>query len=358
MKTFKNLYPKLCTFEHLRRAYYKARKNKRCKPYTCAFDYNLEREILTLQSELKDKTYTPGIYNNFTVYEPKKRIISAAPFRDRVVHHALVDVLTPIYEPRFIHDSYACRVGKGTHRAINRCQEFMRKNTYFIHLDVVKFFPSIDHDVLTGIIRKHVRDKDIMWLISQMLTSGLAIEHHDRGPAYFPGDDLFACTRLRGLPIGNLTSQFFANVFLNEFDIFAKEKMHCKFYVRYADDASLFSNDKKYLAKCREECAVFMSKLRLALHLEKAHVRRSRDGVRFLGFRIFPTHRLLDRRNVKRFRRKLDRMSEDYRVGSIELSEVKASVQGWIAHAAHGDTWRLRNRLFKDVHFTRETMAS
>ncbi|MFC1735168.1 reverse transcriptase domain-containing protein [Candidatus Hydrogenedentota bacterium] len=358
MKTFRNLYPKLCGFEHLLDAYYKARKNKRCKPYTCRFDYNLERELLSLQDELLNKDYQPGGYHNFTVREPKKRVISAAPFRDRVVHHALVDILTPIFEPRFIHDSYACRVGKGTHRAINRCQAFMRKNKYFIHLDVVKFFPSVDHLVLMDILSKHIRDDNVMWLVSRILESGLSIEQAGAGPVYFAGDDLFAACRARGIPIGNLTSQFFANVYLSEFDRFVKEKIRCNSYVRYADDALLFSNDKTSLAEWRRECIELMSKLRLALHVERAHARRSCDGERFLGFRIFPTHRLLDRRNVKRFRKKLNKMSEDYSADCIELSEVKASVQGWIAHAAYGDTWRLRNRLFKGVSFVREEKAS
>ena len=154
MKTFKNLYPKVYSFENLYTAFRQARRGKRRRVEVAAFEFDMERNLLQLQAELREQTYSPGAYTNFYIYEPKRRLVSAAPFRDRVVHHALCQVIEPIWEARFIHTSFACRVGKGTHQALDQCHAWMRQYRYAFHGDIVKYFPSIDHQILRGLLAR------------------------------------------------------------------------------------------------------------------------------------------------------------------------------------------------------------
>ena len=223
MKTYKHLYPQVVALENLQRAYVQASKGKRRYGYVDRFAFGLERELFQLQRELQEKTYRPGPYHNFYITEPKHRLVSAAPFRDRVVHHALCNAIEPIYEWMFIYGSYACRVGKGQHRAADRYTEFCRKNRYVFKCDVEKFFPSVDHAILLDILRRRLKDKDLMGLVETILWSGRDVLKEEYVMRWFPGDDLLTpLSRDRGLPIGNLTSQFFANVYLNELDHFVK----------------------------------------------------------------------------------------------------------------------------------------
>ena len=180
---------------------------------------------MRLQADLQRKTYTPGGYHHFFIHEPKRRKISAAPFRDRVVHHALCNLIEPIFDARFIPDSYANRVGKGTHAAVDRLQAFARRYRYVLRLDIVKHFPSLDHAVLTAEIARVVHDPDLLWLVEQILASGKDVLADEYPMVYFPGDDLFAANRPRGLPIGNLTSQFWSNVYMNPFDWFVQPRI-------------------------------------------------------------------------------------------------------------------------------------
>jgi hypothetical protein len=240
MKTYRNLYPQVWDFENVYLAYRKARKGKRGKPGAAAFEQVQEDELLALQDELRTFSYQPGAYHSFYIHDPKKRLISAAPFRDRVVHHALCRVIEPIWERRFIFDSYANRVGKGTHRALDRTTQFARGHSHFLQCDVRQFFPSIDHDILRSEFSRLIRDKDLLWLCDQILASGEGVLADEYEMTWFPGDDLFAANRPRGLPIGNLTSQFWANVYLNGLDHFIKRELKCGAYVRYVDDFLLF----------------------------------------------------------------------------------------------------------------------
>ncbi|MFQ5858033.1 MAG: reverse transcriptase domain-containing protein [Anaerolineae bacterium] len=171
-KVFANLYPQVCEFENIYLAYRKARKGKRGRPPAATFEFNLEENLVRLRDELASKTYMPGPYVSFYIHEPKRRLISAAPFRDRVVHHALCNIMEPIFERRFIHDSYANRVGKGTHHALDRCTQFARKLPYVLQCDVKQFFPSVDHAILRGIIARVIVDEDVLWLVDQILESG------------------------------------------------------------------------------------------------------------------------------------------------------------------------------------------
>ena len=349
MKTYRNLYPQIWDFENLYLAYRKARRGKRGKAPAAAFEQVQEQELLALQDELCTKTYLPGPYHSFYIHEPKRRLISAAPFRDRVVHHALCRAIEPIWETRFIHDSYANRVGKGTHRAIDRAQYFARRYRYFFQCDIVQFFPSIDHAVLRAELSRLIADGDNLWLIDRILESGVGVLAEAYEMVYFPGDDIFAAQRPRGLPIGNLTSQFWGNVFLNMLDQFVKRELKCPAYVRFVDDILLFSDDKSTLWAWKQAIIKKLAHLRLTIHEHKAQVFPTHTGIPFLGFRVYPTHRKIKRRKVIHFRRKLARLMKEYIQGELLSEQFDASVQGWINHVRYGDTWGLRKSVLNFV---------
>ena len=355
MKTYRNLYPQICDFENLYLAYRKARKGKRGKTPAATFEQVQEDGLLALQDELRNKTYTPGAYHSFYVPEPKRRLISAAPFRDRIVHHALCRVIEPIWEPRFIHDSYANRVGKGTHRAIDRAQYFARQYRYFLQCDVVQFFPAIDHAILRAELSYRIADDDAMWLIDRIIASGVGVLSEAYQPVYFPGDDpstgsgqgLFAALRPRGLPIGNLTSQFWGNVFLNQLDQFVKRELQCRAYVRFVDDMLFFSDSKSDLWDWKHAVIKKLTQLRLTIHEHKAQVFPTQTGIPFLGFRIYPTHRYVKRRKVIHFRKKMRHLRHQHLQGQLPLEKLDASIQGWINHVRYADTWGLRKSVLK-----------
>jgi len=349
MKTYKNLYPQVHDFENLYRAYRKARKGKRGRAQPAMFERVQDDELLALQEELQNFTYKPGPYHSFYIHDPKKRLISAAPFRDRVVHHALCRVIEPIWEQRFIFDSYANRVGKGTHRALDRTQSFARHYKYVLQCDVKQFFPSVDHTVLKNEFARLIRDENVLWLCDQVLKSGAGVLTEEYEMTWFEKDDLFSVNRPRGLPIGNLTSQFWANVYLNELDHFVKRDLKCQAYVRYVDDFLLFSNDKQELSRWREQIIQKLAGLRLTLHEECAQIFPTFTGIPFLGFRVHPEHRLLKTRKAIHFRRKLKRLLQHYSTGLLEFSKLDQTVQGWIHYVSYGDTWGLRRSVLKGI---------
>jgi retron-type reverse transcriptase len=311
-----------------------------------AFEFDLESHLLRLREELLDRSYQPSGYRHFTITAPKRRKVSAAPFRDRVVHHALVRVIEPIFESRFIHDSYACRLGKGTHAALDRCQAFARQRPYVLQCDVVQFFPAVDHAILKDVLFRRIADEKARWLIERIIDSGAGVLADQYDVVYFPGDDLFAAARCRGLPIGNLTSQFWANCLLNELDQFVKRELKCRHYLRYVDDALLFHEDKKRLHRWRLAISEFLATLRLTLHEREACVYPVTTGIPFLGFRVYPDHRRLKRANGVSFERRLRWLINQYAAGEIEFEDLTASVEGWINHVRYGDTWGLRRATF------------
>ncbi|MDX9866079.1 MAG: reverse transcriptase domain-containing protein [Anaerolineaceae bacterium] len=349
MKTYRNLYPHVWDFENIYLAYRKARKGKRGKPGAATFEQVQDDELLALQDELRTFSYQPGAYHSFYIHDPKKRLISAAPFRDRVVHHALCRVMEPIWERRFIDDSYANRVGKGTHRALDRTTQFARSHSHFLQCDVRQFFPSIDHDILRSEFSRLIRDKDLLWLCDQILASGEGVLADEYEMTWFPNDDLFAINRPRGLPIGNLTSQFWANVYLNGLDHFIKRELKCGAYVRYVDDFLLFSDQREQLLGWREEIIACLAGLRLRLHEESARVFPTASGIPFLGFRVYPEYRRVKRRKVVHFRRKLRHLAAEYGAGEINLEKVDASVQGWVNYVRYADSWGLRRDVLGSV---------
>ncbi len=338
------LYEELWNWDHLLAAYRRAARGKRSRPAVAAFEYHLEDNLLALQAELRDQSYRPGAYTSFYIHDPKRRLISAAPFRDRVVHHALCALMEPLYERRFISDSYANRVGKGTHRALDRFQDFARRYRYVLQGDIRQFFPAVDHALLLAILARVVDEPPVLWLVEQILAGGVGVLHEEYDMVYFPGDGPAAVLRPRGLPIGNLTSQFWANCYLNPFDHFVKRELRCLAYLRYVDDWALFANDKAQLWEWRAAVVERLAGLRLTIHAG-AQPRPVTEGAPFSGFTVFPTYRRLKRRRGVAFQRRLRRLLAAQRAGQVSPARVTAAVQGWVNHARYGATWGLRRRL-------------
>jgi RNA-directed DNA polymerase len=338
-----DIFPQICSFENLYLAYRKARKGKRGKAAVAAFEFNQETELFRLRDELAAGTWQPGAYHSFYIHDPKRRLISAAPFRDRVVHHALCNLLEPFWERRFIFDSYANRKGKGTHKAILRAQQFARKYRYVLQCDVEQFFPAIDHAVLQGELARYIADPNALRLADQILQSGAGMLADAYHMHWFSGDHLFAPLRPRGLPIGNLTSQFWANVYLNPFDHFVTRELRAPAYLRYVDDFLLFGDGKNTLWEWAAAIQTRLGRFRVTLHPPQVYPVET--GIPFLGFRLYPTHRRLKRKRGLAFQRRFKRMYLRYLAGEIERTRLDASARSWAAHAAWGDTLGLRGKV-------------
>lgn len=345
-----SLFDRLTSFSNLLLAAERAQRGKRFRPNVAAFWLNRERELIGLQEALRARTYRPGPYRTFILHEKKPRLISAAPFRDRVVHHALCNVIEPIFDRGFLFDSYACRKGKGTHAAVERASAYARRFRYVLKCDIEKYFPSIDHEILMEQVERRISDAGVLWLVRTIIAGSNPQEPVVR---YCPGDTLFApFERRRGIPIGNQTSQFFANVYLDTLDHHVKETLRVPGYVRYVDDVVVFADEKSRLhavkAAIEERCAA----LRVRLHPRKCFVAPIKGGVTFLGYRLFPMHRRLDAENVRRFRRRLRSYVAAVTSGALPVTRARDGVRSWIAHASHGDTSVLRRRLLENVAWT------
>ena len=339
MKTFKNHFSKIIAFENLLNAFYKAARSKRERIYVMAFAEDLETNLFILQEELREQTYLPGGYATFRIYEPKPRMISAAPFRDRVVHHALINIISPLLEKSFVYDSYANRVGKGTHKAIRRYQSFLRQYGFVLKNDIKKYFPSIDHEILKALLHKKIADPQTRWLIDIIIDGS---NPQEEVIEYFPGDDLFTpFGRRKGLPIGNLTSQFFANFYLNPFDHFVKETLRCPGYVRYVDDFVLFDNSKNRLKEWERDIERFLLTLRLKLNPRRRQIYPSSMANRFLGQVIYQTHRRLAGENVRRFKKRLKQWEKE------PPGNLKQRIGSWKGHAMQANSQGLVNALGK-----------
>jgi hypothetical protein len=267
-----------------------------------------------------------------------------------VVHHAVTRVVGPIFEKRFSPCSFACRTGMGTHAAVRLAAEGARGCRFALKCDVRKYFASIDHTILLGQLENTIKCRPTLGLIGRILAGF----RYDVGPTarYFPGDDLFTpFERRRGLPLGNQTSQFFANVYLNELDHQIREELRPKVYVRYVDDFVLFDDSKTRLREMKERIENSLDAVRLELHAGKSRIYRTADGVTLLGWRIFPDRLRVVRPNVVRFRRAMRGMQRDYATGTISWDDVNRRVQAWLGHVAHGNTWVLRERLFSEFGF-------
>lgn len=286
---------------------------------------HLTDHIVCLHQELKAKTYRHGSYHAFGINDPKPRHIHKAPVRDRLVHHAVCRKLYSFFDPLFIHDSYSCRKDKGTHRAVYRFRQFARKvsrndtrTALVLKCDIRKFFANIDHDILMRMLRKHIKDEETLWLLQQIINS-----FHANGMTGV------------GLPLGNLSSQLFVNIYMNAFDQFVKRTLKARYYIRYADDFTLLHPDRTYLEQLLPKIAEFFwTELKLSLHPGKIKLKTLASGVDFLGWVHFPDHRVLRTATKKRMFRKLRQNLSD---------EAVASYRGLLSH---GNAYKLRNQLF------------
>jgi retron-type reverse transcriptase len=353
MKRLGRIWPDLVSFDNLLSAYRKARKGKQSSPAVAEFTLNLESELLSLQQELTSFTYRPGEYRLFTLYERKKRQIAAAPFRDRVVHHAIMNRIEPAIDRRFIHDSYACRQGKGVHAAVDRYQAWSRRYPYVLKLDIEQYFPSIDHEILKRKLRCYVKDRYVLALLDRIIDTA-PIETGRPDCVYFPGDELFTpMERRTGLPIGNLTSQFFANLYLDGVDHFIKEQLRVKAYLRYVDDLVVLGRDKRQLHEIRESTRERLAQDRLRLHPRKANIYHTAHGIDLFGYQVFPHKRKLRNDNGHGFNRRLRRLAMGYHTGQLDWDEIHPRVRSWIGHAMHGETEGLRKALFAATVITK-----
>ncbi len=355
MKRLKGLYSQVYDFENLYWAYRKAREGKRFRDEVLAFTANPEEHLIEIQNELIWKTYRVGRYREFYVYEPKQRLIMALPFKDRVIQWAIYRVLNPLLDRRYIRDSYACRMGYGAHRAADRLQYYLRdfarrgEKTYVLKLDVSKYFYRVDHDALMGILGRMIGDRDLLWLLERILRS------EDTKFGVPLGDHHFEADRVDGvgMPIGNLTSQMCANLYLNELDQYAKHVLGVRCYLRYMDDVVILHPDKSYLWRVKDAIEAFLDDhLRLALN-NKTSIRPADQGVDFVGYRIWTTHRKLRKTTAKKMRSRLRYLQRAYVRGEVGLDEINASVQSYMGLLRHCNSYNLRRKLFEMMVFIR-----
>lgn len=311
-----HLYQQIISIEHLFQAWDEFKKEKRAKFDVQKFEINLENNLFKLHQELACKTYQHGTYSAFNIYDPKFRHIHKAFVRDRVVHHAIVSVIEPIFDRTFIFDSYSCRKDKGMHRAVKRLTVFTRKvsknyndQCFVLKLDIKKFFASVDHKILLELLKKKIEDEDLIWFLEEVISS-----FHSN----------------QGIPIGNLTSQIFANIYLNELDKFIKEGLQVKYYIRYADDFIIASTNEEYLKVLIPQIDQFLKKnLKLALHENKIVIRKLSQGIDFLGYIVLP-HYVLPRTKTKR--RLLKRLNG-------------GNLPSYLGYLSHANTYNLRREI-------------
>ena len=346
MHKIKNIFPMIYDFENLFNAYKAGIKCKRYRPDVMAYTDKLEENLIELQNEFIWQTYTVGRYNIFYVYEPKKRMIMSLTFKDRVAQHAIYSQLNPYFEKQFISDSYACRVGRGTHKAVNRLHDWLKQTDrkpqrfYYLKLDIAKYFYRIDHEVLMDILRKKIADEDLLHVLSVIINCedtnfGLPLGA-DIGDVAF--DELLGEV---GLPIGNLTSQMFANLYLNELDQFCKHKLHLHYYIRYMDDFVILSPDKEQLRSWLARIEQF---LREELKLEfnpKTTILAAKNGIDFVGYKHRATHRKVRKDSIKRIKRTIKKCES----GKITKEQLQKSIQSWTGHAGHADSYNLRKKI-------------
>ncbi|MDD9951838.1 MAG: reverse transcriptase domain-containing protein [Zetaproteobacteria bacterium] len=310
--------------ENLLSAWREFRVGKSKRKDVQQFERNLMDHILTLHGHLVNKTYSHGGYHSFIITDPKVRHIHKASVQDRLVHHAIVRKLYPFFDRTFIADSYSCRIGKGTQKARDRFRAMMckvsqnnTKHCWVLKCDIRKFFASVDHGILLSILRQYIPDKDILWLLTNVISS------------------FSLANNQKGMPLGNLTSQLFSNIYMNQFDQWMKHKLKAKYYIRYADDFVFLSCSKIQLEERLPKVQSFLQEqLQLSLHPNKIHLQNLSSGVDFLGWKLFVDHRIL--RTVTK-RRALRRISENPK---------NETLQSYLGMLQHGNARKIRGEVF------------
>ncbi|MCA9371689.1 MAG: group II intron reverse transcriptase domain-containing protein [Pseudomonadales bacterium] len=354
------MFDEICNLEQLLKAYSYARRGKREKKRVCEYDFSLESNLIKLRYLLLSDNYSPAPYAHFTVYDPKTRSVSAPAFRDRVLQHSLVSTIEPIFEKRFIYDSYACRKGKGTHFGAKRIKKFLmaarckygkQQDFYVLQCDIQKYFQNIDWDILLSIISKVIHCERTLNLIRKIIVTHESTDNSSVLPQMQRQLDLFSQVQVevppvriderKGLPIGNLTSQLFANVYLNELDHFVKERLKERWYARYMDDFLIIHPDKNHLIKTRDRIAEYLDQtLNLRLHPRKITIKNVQEGVPFVGYRIFYDHTLVRGDTLRHMQRKYrykTKLHQKGKISDLTLAKSQTSIQGHLKHAnAHG----------------------
>lgn len=336
-KTYNNLWERVIDYENLHKAFLKARKGKRFQIDVLRFSERLEENLINIQNHLLWESWRPGKYRSFITHEPKKRFIQAPPFKDRVVHHALVQIIEPLFEKKFIYHSYACRKGKGTHEAVIKTQEYLRvaaakwgsEAAYVLKADVSKYFPSIDHRILFDILARTIRDKSVLrlcWIIIKAGGSGHT-----------------------GIPVGALTSQLFANVYLDQLDHFMKDQLGLPYYIRYMDDWVVFGHNKRFLRDIMLLAVGFITEgLRLRIN-PNTQIFPIRHGVDFCGYRMWVTHALPRKRNVKRAKVRFSKLADQYSKGDVDLHDVSSAVSSFVGYMKHCDSYVTTKNILSSI---------
>ncbi|MCR5559033.1 MAG: reverse transcriptase/maturase family protein [Schwartzia sp.] len=316
MKRHGNLFEKIVAVENIELAFEKARQGKNWQDTVKEVERNREKKLEALRQRLISGSFRTSDYKVKIIHEPKERQIFILPFYpDRIVQHAIMNVVAPLWESMFIYDSYACRKGKGQHAGSKRCMQFVRRNAWVCQFDISKFYPSIPHDKLMDVIRRKIKDEKVIALLSNIVTS--------------IGSE-------RNVPIGNYTSQWFGNLYLNELDQLVKHKYHVRDYLRYCDDFLIFGNDKEELKRIANEVESFVGGV-LQLRLSKKELYPTSHGVDFLGYRHFPSGKILVRKSTaKRIKKRLKAVPWEIKHGKINKEQAIgkiASAHGWLKHA-------------------------
>ncbi len=324
-RQYVHIHNDIISLDNLLSAWQEFIKGKRNRKDTQEFQYRLFDNIFALHTDLKNNTYQHDGYEAFNISDPKPRNIHKAKVRDRLLHHAIYRKLYPFFNKTFISDSYSCRYGEGTHKAMDRFRAFAytvsknhTKTVWVLKCDIKKFFASIDHEILKKVLAQHIEDKDLLRLLGHIVSS-------------FSTKDKLGV----GLPLGNLTSQLLVNIYMNKFDQFVKRRLKTKYYIRYADDFVFLHQDKKYLESLIPQISEFLSAhLRLTLHPDKLFIKTLASGVDFLGWVHFPDNRVLRTTTKKRMFR------------NIKAKDGKEeTVQSYLGLISHGNSWKLRQKI-------------
>lgn len=345
MKIYKNLFEKIISLENLFSAWDEFKKDKRNKRDVQQFEWNLEENIFVLHRDLKYHRYKHGAYSSFYIHDPKQRHIHKATVRDRILHHAIFQVLNPVFEPTFIAHSFSCRENKGAHKGVSSLERMARKISQNAHQpcfvlkgDIKKFFETVDHAILLSILKKRIKDADTIWLLKEIIES-------------FTSKYSTSFER-KGLPIGNLTSQLFANIYLNEFDQFVKQSLKVKNYARYTDDFVIVNKERAALLELLPRIKTFIGEnLALELHPKKITIRKFHQGVDFLGYVVLPHHRVLRTKTRNRIFKKLRQRIGEYKAGVITKETLKQSLNSYLGVLSHANTYRLSQDLKNQFWF-------
>lgn len=338
--TIRNQYDKHLTFEALLEAHNRASKTKRNSKEVLIFEIDLETNLINLYRKLKNGTYKMGKYRQFTIYEPKKRIIQSLPYVDRIVHQWYVyEFIKPYYVPRFIADTYACIDNRGTHKAVDKAQQYMRKmkrkydSYYILKCDIKGYFYNIDRDILYQILAHSIGDEKILNLTKNLIYDGI---------------------NEKGLPIGNYTSQYFANIYLNELDHYIKEELKVKYYLRYMDDFVLFVKDKEEAKENYLKIKEYVeTKRKLELN-DKSRYFPNKMGLDFCGFRIYESHRLLRKRAKQTIKKNIKKWNKFYEHDILDLKTTLLQWNSWIAHSNHANSYHFQKKMYDSILFKEE----